>query len=265
MVELHLIPHPERSTPRHWVALASVALVAVTLLGFSQFSDTIRDTQPAPVDTPLPELASITQTVPTDLALPVELEWTKVLDQGGLQLISLDGAIHGIPNGFVEGADSIWSTTDGVSWTSSASDIDVSLLIGSDSQAVGLTWDERTRVLTMKTSTDGTTWHDVPTPFFDAHAIDGAGFDRDRFVVALLADPYSQNVMDALPEPYRSDPYINAYRDGNAVRVRVDLGWDRSSATRASAPKSSASNQSTTTSDPTENGSGHLTSRSGSR
>lgn len=224
MVDLHVTPHPERSTPRRLTAVTAIALAAVALFGFSQFSDTLRDPQTAPIAAPLPELAAITQTVPTDLALPIELQWTKVLDQGGLQLIAIGDTIHGIPNGFTDGADTIWSTFDGITWTPTPSADSLNYVVASERRAVGIEWDVDSNVTTLKTSTDGTHWNEVATPLPAGHTIRFGGFDGERFVVASYFDQHFQNFKELLPEPYRSDPNLDVYRDGSAVYVHLSLG-----------------------------------------
>ena len=218
MVELHLIPHPERSTPRRWTALAAVALAAIALFGFSQFSDTIRDPQQAPIAAPLPELGSITQTVPTDLALPIELEWTKVLDQGGLHLYPVGSEIYAIPGPQSEGP-AIWVTDDALNWKGQSNMPWLLNVVAVGDQFVGLERSAADGSPSLKTSTDGRTWQPTTWPGEPNEFISFGGFDGDRFVMGLQRDPIPHNLKELVPEPYRSDPNIRVDMYGSSVEA----------------------------------------------
>ena len=225
LVEIHLIPHPERSTDRRWTALAAVALAAIALFGFSQFSDTLRDPQQAPIAAPLPELGSISQTVPDDVALPVELAWTKVLDEGGLQIVTYQDKIYGFPNTRIPGASEfVWATEDGATWTSLGRRADGdSWIVASGERLIAVRW-SGTRFseapAVMETSTDGATWETLPTPG-DGLLPQFAGFDENQFVAGFIEDPSMQDVKAALPAPYSDDANVIADLQGTRVIVRL--------------------------------------------
>ena len=222
-VELHLTPHPERSShPRTWTALVAVATAAVVIAAVGQMAGTLRNPNATPESAALPELASITQTASINFTGAVELEWKQVVSGASLQLVTFDGQILGIPAPTPEtGSGETWASADGEHWDVVGSDdVRARLIVASDPILIAAEWPAERDPVIFDISRNGYTWDQVTLPN-EVGAVEFVAFDSDRLVIGFTESIPAQDVMSALPERYRDDPNVSADITGPSVQVVV--------------------------------------------